>query len=159
MSNDRDSGNFKPLKSSARASEKPRVRREMILDSELDWQVSRSGGPGGQNVNKTNSAVLLRWDIEQAHWLTFEEKERLRQKLANRFTKEGEILIRAEETRDQDRNRVMALDRLVNMLEAALHVPKARKKTKPSFSAKQKRIKTKKARGEIKRNRNTKNWD
>ncbi|GAB3300032.1 aminoacyl-tRNA hydrolase [Hymenobacter tenuis] len=120
---------------------------------ELIFQTSRSSGPGGQNVNKVESRVELRFRIQESELLTEEQKQTLLQKLASRLTTEGELLISAQEDRSQLRNKETALRKFHETLQKALHKPKARKATKPSKGAVRQRLESKKKHGEKKANR------
>ncbi len=120
---------------------------------EITFQTSRSSGPGGQNVNKVESRVELRFSIADSQLLTEEQKGRLKLKLAHRLTAEGELLLTAQEDRSQLRNKDIALRKLHELLAKSLHQDKPRKPTKPSKSAVRKRLETKKKDGEKKANR------
>lgn len=120
---------------------------------ELQFQTSRSSGPGGQNVNKVESRVELRFRLPESQLLTDEQKEVLRQKLASKLTSEGELLIVAQEDRSQLRNKETALRKFHETLQKALHKPKARKATKPSKGAVRQRLESKKKHGDKKANR------
>ena len=135
-----------------------KVFKHYFSEAELRFQVSRSGGPGGQNVNRTNSAVTLWWSLAEASWLTLEQVELLRQRLGSRLTQSGEIQIRADEYRDQERNRSAAIDRLVDLLNLSLHAEAPRKRTKPTYSSKVKRVESKRQRSEIKKTRRSRTW-
>lgn len=117
---------------------------------EMDFSYARSGGPGGQNVNKTNSAAILRWNLENSQVFNDAQKARLRSKLAAKLSKEGEILIRSDVHRDQDQNRSECIRRLHELLVKALHVPKKRVATKPTKSSQRKRVESKKLHSETK---------
>ncbi|MNK07819.1 Peptidyl-tRNA hydrolase ArfB [compost metagenome] len=117
---------------------------------EMEFSYARSRGPGGQNVNKTNSAVILKWHLESSDVLTEETKQRLLIKLAGKITKEGHILIRSEVHRDQDQNKSDCIAKLHSLLEKALFVPRKRVATKPSRSSVRKRLDTKTKHSEIK---------
>ncbi|WP_400192562.1 alternative ribosome rescue aminoacyl-tRNA hydrolase ArfB [Hymenobacter sp. B81] len=121
--------------------------------SELQVQTSRSSGPGGQNVNKVESRVELRFDVAHSLLLSDEQKQRILEKLAPQLTAEGLLVVTAQEDRSQLRNKDIALRKLHEALAKALHRPKARKPTKPSKSAVRKRLETKKKHGEKKANR------
>jgi ribosome-associated protein len=123
---------------------------------EFRFEFARSGGPGGQHVNRTNSAAILRWNLPASVSFTDHEKAFLQTKLANRLNKEGDILIRSEEFRDQAQNKKSCLEKLDAILERAFHIPKKRKATKPTKASREKRKKTKKIRSEIKKMRSTK---
>lgn len=120
---------------------------------ELQFQTSRSSGPGGQNVNKVESRVELRFRIPDSQLLSDEQKHTLLQKLASRLTSEGELLVAAQEDRSQLRNKETALQKFHQLLAKALHKPKARKATKPSKGAVRERLESKKKHGEKKANR------
>jgi ribosome-associated protein len=124
--------------------------------NEVEFAVTRSSGAGGQHVNKTNSAVQLRFSISASLVLTEQQKERILKKLAYRLVQDNEILIRNEDQRDQKSNKDKAYEQLNNMINIALIVPKKRIATKPKRSSIQKRLTGKKNRGEIKKNRSEK---
>lgn len=128
-----------------------------IDESELQFAFVRSSGPGGQNVNKVATAVQLRFDVNRSS-LPVEVKERLRHLAGNRITNEGELLIEAKTRRTQEQNREDALKRFIELLQHAFRKPKARTKTKPTKASRERRIKEKKQRSEIKRLRQNKDW-
>ena len=120
---------------------------------ELQFQTSRSSGPGGQNVNKVESRVELRFRIADSQLLSDEQKQTLLQKLASRLTQEGELLVTAQEDRSQLRNRETALLKFHQLLVKTLHRPKTRRPTKPGKGAVRKRLESKKKHGDKKVNR------
>lgn len=120
---------------------------------EFHWDFSRSGGPGGQNVNKVNSKVLLRWSPGSSPSLPAPVRERLLRLVANRLTVEGELLITSQATRDQGRNLDDCLNKLRALVLAAAHPPKARRPTRPTFGSKIRRAEDKARRAEVKRGR------
>lgn len=122
-------------------------------DSELQFDFVRASGPGGQNVNKVASAAQLRFDIRSSASLAPEVKERLVRLGVSRVTAEGILIIEARRYRTQERNRLDAIQRLVALIQKALEVPKARKKTRPSVTSSAARVDEKKRRGLIKRTR------
>ncbi|HAA93358.1 MAG TPA: aminoacyl-tRNA hydrolase [Rhodospirillaceae bacterium] len=124
-----------------------------IDEAELDQRFIRAPGPGGQNVNKVASAVQLRFDAAQSPNLPATMVERLRGLAGRRMTADGVLIITANRFRTQAQNRTDALERLIALLRRAAIAPKRRTPTKPSKAARQKRLDTKKRRGNIKRTR------
>ena len=124
-----------------------------IADWELFESFTRSSGPGGQNVNKVSTAVELRFEAERSPHFTTSQKVRLKRLAGRRWTNEGAIVIRAEETRSQARNRELAEARLVEMILAALIAPKRRIATKPTYGSTQRRLVAKSVRADVKAGR------
>jgi ribosome-associated protein len=127
--------------------------RIVIPARDLSWTAARSGGPGGQHVNKTASKVDLRFDLDGTAALSPDAKMRLRTLARGRLDAWGRIAIIAQESRDQLANLGDARDRLAALVRQALIVPKKRRPTKPSRGAKERRLTEKKHRGETKRGR------
>ncbi|MCR4286578.1 MAG: aminoacyl-tRNA hydrolase [Deltaproteobacteria bacterium] len=123
-----------------------------IAESDLQEEFMRSGGPGGQHVNKVSTAVQLRFDIVGSK-LPQEVKDRLIRIGGRRVTEEGVLIISARGTRSREMNREEALERLLCLIRKAAEAPRKRIKTRPSFSAKQKRVDQKKVRGGAKKMR------
>lgn len=117
---------------------------------EMEFTYARSRGPGGQNVNRTNSAAILRWNLWSSQVFSQEIKERLAQKLQGKLTVDGDLIVRSEVHRDQDQNRSECIQKLHEIIRRALFVPKKRVATKPSRSAKRKRLEGKKKDAETK---------
>jgi ribosome-associated protein len=129
-----------------------------IDERELQFDFVRAAGPGGQNVNKVATAVQLRFDI-RASSLPEDAKARLLILAGHRATGKDELLIEAKRFRTQEQNREDAIQRFVELIRKALVKPKPRRKTRPSMASKEKRLKAKKVKGEIKRNRQSKSFE
>ena len=124
--------------------------RIRIPDEEFSWSFARSGGPGGQNVNKVASKAVLRWNVTASPSLPADVKARLEQQQRNRITTDGDLLVTSERYRDQERNREDCLEKLRQMVLQASRPPKVRKKTKPSRGAKERRLAAKRRRSATK---------
>lgn len=120
---------------------------------ELTFSASRSSGAGGQNVNKVNTKVELRFDIASSSILTEEEKNRLLTKLDKRLTQEGILIIVSQTERTQLKNKAQCLMKFYELLESALTVQKKRKQTKPTLASKAKKMENKKRQSERKASR------
>ena len=127
--------------------------RLTIPAGELSLAFARSGGPGGQNVNKVSSKVGLRWNPTTSAALTLDDRTWLLSRLANRLTTDGTLIVTSTATRDQLKNRDDATSKLALIVRAALDRPKPRKATQPSRGAKRRRLADKRHHAEIKRNR------
>lgn len=132
---------------------------KVIPKDELIFEYMRARGPGGQNVNRTNSAVQLRWKPLESKIFSEREMERVVRFANGKLTIEGELLIRSEGSRDQDANRKSCLEKLNDWIAKALFVPKKRLATKPTRSSREKRLTNKKRHGEKKSGRSQKNFD
>ena len=124
-----------------------------IPRGELDYRASRSGGPGGQHVNTSSTRVEVWWDIGASPSLDDAQRARLLDRLATRLDGAGRLRLVSGATRSQLKNRVEVTERLAAMVGAALHVPKPRKKTKPSRAAKAARLDAKRRRSSLKASR------
>lgn len=129
-----------------------------IDESELQFAFVRASGPGGQNVNKVATAVQLRFDVNRSS-LAVDVKERLRHLAGNRITGDGELLIEAKKYRTQEQNREDAINRFVELVQRAVEKPKRRTKTRPTAASREKRLKEKKVRGEVKKIRQNRSYE
>jgi ribosome-associated protein len=124
-----------------------------IPDDDLLWSYARSGGPGGQNVNKVSSKAILSWDFANSPHVTARIKERLPRLFPRYVTNEGWIVIASQEHRDQEKNRQACRDKLTAILTEAAHEPKPRRATRPSRGSKLRRLAAKKMRSDVKTGR------
>jgi ribosome-associated protein len=130
-----------------------------IPDTEITFTASRSGGPGGQNVNKVSSRVTLAFDLAGSSALSDEQKDHVRQKLAKRINKEGVLQVVSQRTRSQDMNRADAVERFAELLRDALTPERPRVKTRVPRAVKAQRLEEKKKRTLIKQARSKKGWE
>lgn len=123
------------------------------IESELVVKAVRSGGPGGQNVNKVSTKIQLYFDVARSQGLTEEERLRITQKLSSRINADGILMVHSDLTRSQLKNREEAMSRLFELLEQALVIQKPRKATRVPKAAVEKRLKSKRSQSEIKQGR------
>lgn len=126
--------------------------RKCLL-SEVRYRTSRASGPGGQHVNKTESRVELIWQPAASFCLSPVQKARLLKYFGNRLTEKGELILSSEQFRSQHRNKEDVEGRLIKLVSAALMPPRKRVPTRPTRASRERRIKEKKIRSDIKRNR------
>ncbi|GGG14935.1 aminoacyl-tRNA hydrolase [Dokdonia pacifica] len=124
-----------------------------LLHNELTFKASRSSGPGGQHVNKTSTRIELYWSLKDSLVFSEDQKIRLREKLHNRLTKEQILILSSGRTRSQLKNKEQVIKRFFELLEEALTPPKKRKKSKPTYASKVKRLQSKKQHSEKKASR------
>jgi len=125
----------------------------VISEDELVFKFSRSGGPGGQNVNKVNTRATLLFDVASCESFSYIQKRRILRRLATRANKDGVIRVVSQRYRTQKGNRKAAIERLQELLREALRSKRVRKKTKVPAWAKERRLEEKKQRGMLKRQR------
>lgn len=128
------------------------MNRQIIL-KEITTDFTRSSGAGGQNVNKVNTKVTIKFNVTNSEGLSDDEKEKILAKLSKRITNEQELVLSSQLTRSQLKNRQQVIEKLFILLDNSLKVNKPRKSTKPTKSSIEKRIKTKKRNSEIKKTR------
>lgn len=123
---------------------------------EIEITTSRSGGPGGQHVNKTSTRITLRWNVKNTTALTDEQKARVIEKLQSSLTTEGDLIVHNSASRSQLQNKENALEYLALKIRNALHISKKRMKARISQSVKERRLDTKKKHSELKKMRREK---
>ena len=127
--------------------------------SELTYRATRSGGPGGQHVNTSSTRVELLWDVGASPVVSDEQRARIMERLKNRIGEDGVLRLTSAGSRSQHQNKEEVTVRFARIVDQALHVPKARKKTKPSRASKEARLQQKKRRSSTKQQRNKVDFD
>ena len=128
----------------------PRIR---IACREFEWGVARSSGPGGQNVNKVNSKVMLRWPLLTSEGLPVDVRDRFVAAYKRRMTTEGELVLSSERFRDQPKNVDDCLEKLRELIMSVAVAPKPRRISKPTKASKRRRVEGKRQRTEVKERR------
>lgn len=121
-----------------------------LSEDELSFKAARASGPGGQHVNKTSSAVELRFDVRKSPSLPDDAKARLERLAGSRLTQDGVLVLFAQEHRSQELNRQAALERLIDLIRRAATRPRPRRPTKPTYASKLKRLEGKSRRAAVK---------
>ena len=136
------------------------VRPGLVIPRhELVFRASRAGGPGGQHVNTSSTRVEVVWNARRSRALSEDERERVLAKLASRLDAEGNLRVVGSEFRSQSRNREAAMERLGEVVRRALHVPKSRKRTRPTKSSVEKRLTEKKLKSSKKEHRRQRDFE
>lgn len=132
----------------------------LVVDSEIQvptsalrWSFARSSGPGGQNVNKVNSKVVLHWNVRESGDLPADVRERFLLRYASRITTEGDIVVQSQRFRDQGRNRDDCLEKLRQLVLAVRHPPVRRRATRPTAGSRERRLRAKQHTSDKKRMR------
>ena len=129
----------------------PLGRGVSVPEAELDLRAAKAGGPGGQSVNTTDSKIELRWDVAATSALSEAQRSRVMERLGSRMTSAGVLILTGSEHKSQHRNREAVLARFRTLVGEALEPPKQRRRTRPTRGSKERRLRAKKQRGEVKK--------
>ncbi len=129
----------------------PLGRGVSVPEAELDLRAAKAGGPGGQSVNTTDSKIELRWDVAGTSALSEAQRRRVMERLGSRMTSAGVLILTGSEHKSQHRNREAVLARFRTLVGEALEPPKQRRRTRPTRGSKERRLRAKKQRGEVKK--------
>ena len=124
-----------------------------VPPAEMEFSYARSSGPGGQNVNKTESKVVLRWNLFAATWVPDAVKARFADSFGNRITTDGDIVIHSDESRERLKNERACIEKLTAMIQSVWRAPKKRVATKPTKSSQRRRMDNKRQRSDVKKGR------
>ncbi len=130
-----------------------------LLLKELNFRTARSSGPGGQHVNKVATKVEVLFNVSESNALTENEKELLKERLSQRISEKGILIVKDESTRSQHRNKTLVIDKLIALLQENLKIRKPRKQTKIPKNVIEKRLKAKKLKALRKQDRKPPKWD
>ena len=133
-----------------------RSAREIValIESELEFHAVKSSGPGGQHVNKTNTKVILRWDLLNSKVITEAERLRINSKLKTHINKDGVLQLTDQSSKSQVKNKKAVTEKLTELIHQANYIPKRRVKTKPTKASVRRRLESKRKLGLKKKNRN-----
>ena len=129
------------------------TRRIHVPCREFSWSTARSSGPGGQNVNKVNSKVILRWNLVSSESLPGEVRDRFVSAYRRRMSQEGDLILSSERFRDQPKNVTDCLEKLKGLIQSVATAPKPRRAVKPTAASKRRRVAAKRERAETKERR------
>ena len=131
-----------------------RIRHDLVIDEdELEYRATTSQGPGGQHVNRSQTRVVLRFDVRNSPSLSEEQREKILERLSTRINRDGVLQVASQRERSQQQNREAARERFVELIADALHEDRRRRATKPTRASRKRRVDDKKQRGSVKKMR------